>query len=198
MQGYSFEEVILQGKRTKKYRLAVRFEDPQYGPLALFLNSEAGVFGAEIAEALEQAVFESLKKQMDVLGAVSNDGTTMVKAAVSQRPEFERQIEALEDGKLHLYEQFQLREIDLDTYKAQKEALDAQLLKVKNAYAALSAQAKQEQEAKEKQAQRKSITKELTAATGLTSALTDVLIDKVRVYPGSRIEIAYKVQDLFE
>ena len=55
MQGYSFEEVILQGKRTKKYRLAVRFENPQYGPLALFLNSEAGVFGAEIAEALEQA-----------------------------------------------------------------------------------------------------------------------------------------------
>ena len=55
MQGYSFEEGILQGKRTKKYRLAVRFEDPQYGPLALFLNSEAGVFGAEIAEALEQA-----------------------------------------------------------------------------------------------------------------------------------------------
>ena len=55
MQGHSFEEVILQGKRTKKYRLAVRFEDPQYGPLALFLNSEAGVFGAEIAEALEQA-----------------------------------------------------------------------------------------------------------------------------------------------
>ena len=55
MQGYSFEEVILQGKRAKKYRLAVRFENPQYGPLALFLNSEAGVFGAEIAEALEQA-----------------------------------------------------------------------------------------------------------------------------------------------
>lgn len=55
MQGHSFEEVILQGKRAKKYRLAVRFEDPQYGPLALFLNSEAGVFGAEIAEALEQA-----------------------------------------------------------------------------------------------------------------------------------------------
>ena len=55
MQGHSFEEVILQGKRAKKYRLAVSFEAPQYGPLALFLNSEAGVFGAEIAEALEQA-----------------------------------------------------------------------------------------------------------------------------------------------
>ena len=150
------------------------------------------------AEALEQAVFESLKKQMGVLGDVSNDGITMVKTAVSHRPEFDRQIEALEDGKLHLYEQFQLREIDLDTYKAQKETLDAQLLKVKNAYAALSAKAKQEREAKEKQAQRKSITKELTAATGLTSPLTDLLIDKVRVYPGSRIEVVYKVQDLFE
>lgn len=58
MTGHSFEEVILQGRKTKKYRLAIRFEDPQYGPLALFLNSEAGVFGAEIAEALEQAQAE--------------------------------------------------------------------------------------------------------------------------------------------
>ena len=68
---------------------------------------------------------------------------------------------------------------------------------ISNAYAALSVQAKQEQEANEKQAQRRNITKELTEATGLTTALTDLLIDKVRVYSSNRIEIACKAQYLF-
>ena len=150
------------------------------------------------AEALEQAVFESLKTQMEVLGAESIEGPALVSAAVSQRPEYERQIEELEDGKLHLYEQYQLREIDLPTYKAQKEMLDAKLLKTKNAYAALTAQAKREQEEADRRIQRKSITKDLAEATGLTTALTDLLIDRVRLYPGGRIEIEYKMQHLFE
>lgn len=55
MPAHSYEEIVLQGKKLKKYRLAIHFEDPQYGPLALFLNSEAGIFAAEIAEALDQA-----------------------------------------------------------------------------------------------------------------------------------------------
>ena len=150
------------------------------------------------ATALEEAVFQSLKTQMEVLGAESIEGPALVKAAVSQRPEYERQIEELEDGKLHLYEQYLLREIDLPTYKEQKEMLDAKLLKAKNAYAALTAQAKREQEEADRQVQRKSITKELADATGLTTALADLLIDRVRLYPGGRIEIEYKVQDLFQ
>lgn len=150
------------------------------------------------ATALEEAVFRSLKTQMEVLGAESIEGPALVRAAVSQRPEYERQIEELEDGKLHLYEQYQLREIDLPTYKVQKEMLDTKLLKTKNAYAALTAQAKREQEEADRQVQRKSITKELADATGLTTALSDLLIDRVRLYPGGRIEIEYKVQDLFQ
>lgn len=150
------------------------------------------------ATALEEAVFRSLKTQMEVLGAESIEGLALVRAYVSQRPEYEREIEELEDGKLHLYEQYQLREIDLPTHKAQKEMLDAKLLKTKNAYAALTAQAKREQEEADRQVQRKSITKELADATGLTTALADLLIDRVRLYPGGRIEIEYKVQDLFQ
>ena len=150
------------------------------------------------ATALEQAIFVSLKKQMDALGADSIESAGTVKTVLSQRPEYERQIEALEDNKLNLYEQYQLRKIDLDTYRTLKETLDAQLLKTKNAFAALTSQAKREEEAKEKEAQRKSISKELAEETGLTTALADLLIDRVRVYPGNRIEIEYKVQDLFE
>ena len=33
---------------------------------------------------------------------------------------------------------------------------------------------------------------------GLTPELVSLLIDKVYVFPGKRIEIAYKVQDLFD
>ena len=150
------------------------------------------------AKALEQAVFTTLKTQMDVLGSDGIQRATLGNAVVYQHSEYEHQVNALEESKLRLYEQYQLREIDLDTFKAKKEVLNAQLLKIKNAYAALTAQAKREQEVKEKEARRSSITKELIAATGLTSALADLLIDRVRVYPGNRIEVEYKVRDLFE
>ena len=50
------------------------------------------------------------------------------------------------------------------------------------------AQAKREQEAKEKAAKHDSIMIELTGAAGLTVFLADLLIDMVRVYPGNRID----------
>lgn len=149
------------------------------------------------AKSLEEAVFNTLKTQMDVLGPDVIEGAMLGNPVVPQCSEYERQINALEESKLRLYEQYQLREIDLDTFKAKKEVLNAQLLKIKNAYAALTAQAKRKQEAKKKDVQRRSITKELTEAEGLTSALADLLIDKVRVYPEGRIDATYKVQDLF-
>ena len=99
---------------------------------------------------------------------------------------------------MRLYESYQLGEIELSVYKVRKEILDAELLKAKNAYAALTAQAKRDQEVKARKAERRSISKELSAADGLTSELTGLLIDKVNVFPGKRIEIAYKVQDQFE
>ena len=112
--------------------------------------------------------------------------------------EYTRQIEALEDSKLHLYEQYQLQEICLDAYKAEKTKLDEQLLKVKNAFAVFSAQWKSQQEAKDKEDHRRSIKNLVVETTSLTSELANLLIDKVRVYPGCSIEIVYKVQDLFE
>lgn len=150
------------------------------------------------AKKLEDAVFASLKAQMDLLGAEDVTAAGLAKAAVAQRPEYERMIDKLEGGKLHLYEQYQLGELDLTEYKEQIEALDSELLRTRNAYAALTVQAKKAQETTERESQRRSITKALSEANELTSALADLLIDQVRVYPDNRIEIAYKVQDLFE
>lgn len=138
-----------------------------------------------------------MKKQIEA-AAPAVEEASCVPAPLPESSEYEEQIKGLQESKRLLYERYQMGEIDLATYMREKTAYSELILKTKSAYAALSAQVRQDQKAREKQAQRKSITRERAAATDLTAALADLLIDKVRVYPESRIEIAYKVQDLFE
>ena len=142
------------------------------------------------ATELEQTVFLTLKKQMEATAPLAPDGTLRVDASVPERAEYEQQIETLQDGKRTLYERYLMGEIDLNTYKAEK----ATLLKTKNAYAAVLAQAKQKQDEQARQDSRKEASKAIFDADTLT---TELLIDQVLVYPDKRIEIAYKIQDIF-
>ena len=150
------------------------------------------------AVELEKAVFITLKKQMEAAANLNPDGTVRLDAAAPERSEYEQQIEALQDGKRLLYERYLLREIDLDTYKAEKTACDELLLKTKNAYAAVLAQAKQKQEERSRQESREEAAKAILDADTLTTELADFLIDRVLVYPDNRIEIAYKIKDIFD
>lgn len=118
--------------------------------------------------------------------------------SVPERTEYEQQIEALQDGKRALYERYLMGEIDLNTYKAEKAACDELLLKTKNAYAAVLAQAKQKQDEQARQDSRKEASKAIFDADTLTTELAELLIDRVLVYPDKRIEIAYKIQDIFD
>lgn len=79
---------------------------------------------------------------MEATAPLAPDGTLRVDASVPERAEYEQQIETLQDGKRTLYERYLMGEIDLNTYKAEKAACDELLLKTKNAYAAVLAQAK--------------------------------------------------------
>ena len=150
------------------------------------------------AAELEQAVFLTLKKQMEAAAPLAPDGTLRVDASVPERTEYEQQIEALQDGKRALYERYLMGEIDLNTYKAEKAACDELLLKTKNAYAAVLAQAKQKQDEQARQDSRKEASKAIFDADTLTTELAELLIDRVLVYPDKRIEIAYKIQDIFD
>ena len=149
------------------------------------------------AAELEQAVFLTLKKQMEATAPLAPDGTLRVDASVPERAEYEQQIETLQDGKRTLYERYLMGEIDLNTYKAEKAACDELLLKTKNAYAAVLAQAKQKQDEQARQDSRKEASKVIFDADTLTTELAELLIDRVLVYPDKRIEIAYKIQDIF-
>ena len=65
-------------------------------------------------------------------------------------------------------------------------------------YAAVTAQAKLKREEQARQSSRQEIAHSIAEADVLTSELTDLLIEKVYVFPDNRIEIVYKVHDLFE
>ena len=149
------------------------------------------------ATELEQTVFLTLKKQMEAAAPLAPDGTLRVDASVPERAEYEQQIEALQDDKRTLYEHYLMGEIDLSTYKAEKAACDELLLKTKNAYAAVLAQAKQKQDEQARQDNRMEASKAIFDADTLTTELAELLIDRVLVYPDKRIEIAYKIQDIF-
>ena len=149
------------------------------------------------AAELEQTVFLTLKKQMEAAAPLAPDGTLRVDASVPEHAEYEQQIETLQDSKRTLYERYLMGEIDLNTYKAEKAACDELLLKTKNAYAAVLAQAKQKQDEQARQDSRKEASKAIFDADTLTTELAELLIDRVLVYPDKRIEIAYKIQDIF-
>ena len=150
------------------------------------------------AKELEQVIWGTLKAQLETVLSIGADGSICLDAVAAEPTEYKKQIEALEDSKQSLFEQYVMGEIDVETYKTEKAACDAAILKTKNAYAAISAQAKKKQEEQARQSSRTEIAKAFTDVESLTPELVDLLIEKVYVFPDKRIEIAYKVQDLFE
>ena len=161
------------------------------------LNSRCRDVRADAA-GLEEAVLLTLKKQLEVLLPVHEDGTIHLEATAAKCSEYEKQLEALKDQKQALFERYLLGQIELDTYKSEKAVYDAEILKVKNAYAAVTTQAKLKREEQARQSSRQEIVHSIEEADVLTFELTDLLIEKVYVFPDNRIEIVYKVHDLFE
>ena len=140
----------------------------------------------------------TLKKQLEILLPEHEDGTIHLEATAAKCSEYEKQLEALRDQKQSLFERYLLGQIELDTYKSEKAVYDAEILKVKNAYAAVTAQAKLKREEQARQSSRQEIVHSIAEADVLNSELTDLLIEKVYVFPDNRIEIVYKIHDLFE
>lgn len=141
------------------------------------------------SEELEQVIFQTLKAQLDTVLSIGADGSICLDAVAAEPTEYEKQIEALEDSKQSLFEQYVMGEIDVETYKSEKAACDAAILKIKNAYAAIAAQAKQKKEEQDRQSSRTEIAKAFTDANGLTPELVHLLIEKV--YTTTRVFLSF-------
>lgn len=146
---------------------------------------------------LEQVVFETIRAQMcPVLGIDSNKDKLDLQTV--QQVEHEEKLRSIQDSKRHLYEQYALGEIDLETYRTRKAVYDTELVQAKNVHAVITAQTKQIKSDYEIKLKQQEIVQEVGNANMLTKALIDRLINKVYVFPGDRIEIEYATQDFLE
>lgn len=146
---------------------------------------------------LEQVVFETIRAQMcPALGIDSNKDKLDLQTV--QQAEHEEKLRSIQDSKRHLYEQYALGEIDLETYRTRKAVYDTELVQAKNVHAVITAQTKQIKSDYEIKLKQQEIVQEVGNANILTKALIDRLINKVYVFPGDRIEIEYATQDFLE
>lgn len=144
---------------------------------------------------IEQAIFETLKAQ---LSPVCPAGTLDPGILIDRASDYEQQLSEMQEQKMRLYEQYVLGKLDAVSYKREKSVIDGLILKTKSAYSAVAEQAKRMKAQHEEQVERRYIVRELSAIDGLTQTLADLLIDRVYVYHDKRIEIHYKVRDIFE
>ena len=153
--------------------------------------------GLQIRESdLERVFFESIRAYLlPALGFdISRDDLDLQSI---QQAEQEKKLRSLQDGKRQLYERYALGEIDLATYKEEKEKFDIALVGAKNTHAMVAARAKQAQGDYETNQKRKRLAEEIAGAGVLTQSLVDTLINKVYVFKDDRIEIDYAVRDFF-
>ena len=139
---------------------------------------------------LEQVVFETIRAQMcPALGIDSNKDKLDLQTV--QQAEHEEKLRSIQDSKRHLYEQYALGEIDLETYRTRKAVYDTELVQAKNVHAVITAQTKQIKSDYEIKLKQQEIVQEVGNANMLTKALIDRLINKVYVFPGDRISVYY-------
>lgn len=146
------------------------------------------------AVELEQAVFDTIRAQMCPVLGIETDTDTL-DLQTMQQSEIKKKILSLQNQKRRLYEQYVSEQIDLAAYRNQKEQIDAELVKVKNAYASISSKTKQAQTDYEKKQKRQAVAQEISEAAGLTQQLSDRLINRVYIFKDNRIEIDYATKD---
>jgi site-specific DNA recombinase len=161
------------------------------------VDALAPCHGMEIKEReLETLLFDIISKQAQViLNTDSLNDINQMELRSEQQAEYRKLISRCQDNKRSLYEQYVMQEIDAGQYAAQKAGLDTELNRLNRVYTTLSAQvAKLKADCDEKNKARE-IAGDIAKETGLTQALMDLLIDKVYIYPGNRVEISWKVTD---
>ena len=133
---------------------------------------------------LEGIVLENIREQAQVILNSANDFSPSSECQTAQ----DTRIKQIEDARCALYERFVLKEVCANEFKAENEALNAELESTKHAKAAF----KSEYEKSDTIDKVRTIASATLAATELTQSVVDGLIDKVCVYPNRRIEVAWK------
>ena len=128
---------------------------------------------------------------------VTTDGDPALSLADVHQQQYEDQVAEIMESKRLLYEQLIAGEIEADAFQQSKSSLDEMLAKTKSTFAAIRAKAEEKQTAENRQQQRRRILADMQAEGTFSNELAEQIIDRILIYPDKRIEIIYKVADLF-
>lgn len=194
-------EYVLRGKVVcgcceHNMQLALRKERAFYCRYTLPLET-AECHRLEINEAaLEEMLYVVIEKQAQVILNVERlDYTSGFQLKTEQQAEYGKLIAKCRDDKRLLYEKLILGELDAAGYKAKKNAIDVELDRLNRALNSLNAEATAISAAKSSDDELRKLAETAMNDSKLTRPLVDVLIDKVYVYPGNKVEIVWKVAD---
>ncbi len=147
-------------------------------------------------EELHRVLFDIISKQAEIITNIDNlDSTDKIKIQSAKAIEIEKQISVCHREKQNLYEQLITKQITVKEYQKQKEICDADLRNYQAEYDRSSRQLEQAKSNNTTHSQLMDIAKEIKKENTLTQSLSDMLIDKVFVYPDKRIEIVWKIKD---
>lgn len=153
--------------------------------------------GLQIAEsALETVLFEIISKQAQVIlnmDSLSDIGNLEVQ--LTEKSTYGKRIAAYEKQKQRLYEAYCRKEVALPDFTAQKAEYDAELTSLKQAFTMLSMQTAQAKKSSVEKADIKKLAETISGESRLTPLLTDILLDRVLVYPNKQLEIIWKLKD---
>ena len=161
------------------------------------VDEAAACHGLVISEMeLEGLLYEILSKQAQIilnLDNLSNAGQLDIQLA--EQAEYDNRIEEYMDKKRVLYEGLVLKQISMKDYKTQKAAIDSELDRLREIHSKLKMQTLRMQMDEKEKSAKTELAREVVGASGLTAELADTLIDRVYVYPGSQVEIIWKMKD---
>jgi len=160
-------------------------------------NEDAECFKHEVGEqVIEDLLFEIINKQAQVI--LNTDGlgdSENIPLNIEQQSEYEKRITLLREEKRLLYEKLVLGALSADEYKAEKSTIDAELSHLNRAYDSLKAETAVMVGTKSSDDEIRRLAESASGESKLSRAIVELLIDKVYVYPGNRVEIKWKVAD---
>jgi hypothetical protein len=150
------------------------------------------------ARELYETLFEIIRKQTQVvLNADISGELNEIDLRLERQSEYARRIESVGDEKRALYERVVLGELAAEDFKTEKAGLDAELARLTRIHDALAVENTKLAEAKSADVKLREVAENAAGESALTRALADLLIERVRVFPGGGIEVDWRFADYF-
>ncbi len=161
------------------------------------VDQNAPCHGLRILEAdLEATLYEILSRQAQIILNLDNlIDVGMLDIQLAKQADYSKRIDNCGEQKRILYEQLLLKEISMEDYNARKKGIDAELDRLQKIYSILAAQTAQMQMDETSQKAKTKLAQEIIRSDRLTQGLADALVDRVHIYAGNQVEIAWKLKD---